>query len=100
MNFMDTEPILLHWTEGGTGLTNFSPKDEWIYNKAIKVHGNPNYVVVQSPCRATCTIRSDYSLHKLDIQENREDCGPFWETHRSIDPEWIKLQKSAVASES
>jgi hypothetical protein len=87
---MKTEPILLNWTVGGTGLTNFNPQQAWLFRAAIKEFGNPNYVIVKAPCKARHVISSDYSLHKLDILTNDEDCGPFWDV-------FMRLQKELTA---
>jgi len=72
-----------HWTDGGTALTNFDPKDEPKYLAAIEEHGDPAYVVVRAPMDKRGSIPTDYSLHYLDMPTKRSS-SPFWETWRKV----------------
>ena len=72
-----------HWTDGGTALTNFDPKDEAKYLSAIEAHGDPAYVVVRAPMDKRGSIATDYSLHYLDMPTKRSS-SPFWETCRKV----------------
>lgn len=73
----------LHWTHGGTALTNFDPKELPKYLEAIKAHGDENMVVVLAPMDWRGVIPTDFSLHCLNMQTKR-DCSEFWETYRKV----------------
>lgn len=72
-----------HWTEGGTGLTNFPPSDLPFYLKAIEEFGDANFVASQFPMNGRC-MPGDYSLHRLDMQPSPKECGPFWKVFGRI----------------
>lgn len=76
---------LWSWVDGGTALTNFSPKEEPIYLAAIEAFGDPNYVVAHAPMAGPYVIPTDYSLHRLDIHNMpKRDSGPFWRVFEEI----------------
>lgn len=76
----------LHWTNGGTALTNFDSKDLPKFLEAIKAHGDDDMVVVLAPMDKPGAIPTDFSLHCLSMPANR-DCYPRrsqeWGTGRS-----------------
>jgi hypothetical protein len=41
--------IFQSWTEGGTGITNFSREQEPIYREAINEYGDLNLVISEQP---------------------------------------------------
>jgi hypothetical protein len=68
-----------HWTEGGTGLTNFDPNHAPIYLAAIRKHGDRNLKVSSRPMVGRA-IPTDYSLHYLG---DRPDLSQFWRVFRA-----------------
>lgn len=72
-----------HWTEGGTGLTNFKPSNLPYYLKAIEEFGDPNFVVSKFPMNGL-SVPGDYSLHRLDMQPAPKECEPFWKVFDRI----------------
>lgn len=68
-----------HWTNRGTGLTNFRPEMENIYLAAIEALGSPNYVIVREPMQGS-PAKGYYSLHQL----KREDASSFWRKFREV----------------
>ena len=74
--------VLRNWTEGGTGLTNFSRSQEPLYLAAIKEYGDPAFVIAHAPCFAGGNeIAEDYSLHRLGALET---CSPFWDVFERL----------------
>lgn len=74
------EPVMFHWTEGGTCLTNFSREQLPLYKQAIEELDSSLYVVSEQSMGGWS---DSCSLHKLDIQINR-NASPFWEVFDSI----------------
>ena len=73
-----------HWTEGGTGLTNFPPADEQKYLAAITAYGDENFIVSHQPMNGPART-GNHSLHWLDIQEKfPEGSSAFWKIFNSI----------------
>ena len=81
---MNSQIIHRNWTEGGTGLTNFSPNDEPLYLAAIAAHGDPNYVISHYACDAPIHAYGSYSLHRLDIKDSSRSSSAFWEIFTSL----------------
>lgn len=69
------EPIMLHVSDGGTGITNFGRAKLWAYEEAIEKFGKLYLVIVKQPI-GPCNIPTDYSLHRIDGK--REDLTEFW----------------------
>jgi hypothetical protein len=69
--------VNLHWTSGGTGITNFDPKDWPIYQKAIEEYGDKRLFLSRKgmpPAIWLC------SLHDLGGRRNLSD---FWKVFDS-----------------
>ncbi len=76
-----------HWTNGGTGLTNFNPSDEQRYLDAIKAHGDTAYVVVKSSMGNKWP--NMYSLHFLNVHKS-QGSKDFWDTFDKVSSERSK----------
>lgn len=72
---MNTEIINEHFTQGGTGITNFLAKDRPLYEDAIKAFGSPHMVINDKPMPPSA---SGHSLHYLLAQNGPIELGAFW----------------------
>jgi len=67
-----------HWTEGGTGVTNFNSLDEPQYLKAIELYGDPDIFIIHAPFIGRGTDK-DYSLHDAKKLIKGSRClSAFW----------------------
>lgn len=71
-----------HWTNGGTGITNFSPKDLPQYIAAIRYHGDKSFYVSSLPLEGT---NWGYSLHCQPFK----DTGDFWDDFHWLKDNWV-----------
>ena len=71
-----------HWTDGGTGLTNFDPEDLPIYQEAIRRHGSKNFFISNHPMLGFLKT-SGMSLHRHETG----DASDFWATFRECKKE-------------
>jgi hypothetical protein len=74
-----------HWTNGGTGVTNFSEDMRACYVEAVRRHGDPNVRVHAKSFGAN----KDYggSLHN---HGTRKDLSDFWDTFYKVKKEMSK----------
>lgn len=73
------DAVNLHWTEGGTGVTNFSVEQRPIYELAIKLHGDKRLVICDEPMGRFCKTEDYASLHFiLTKQDSSHDLSRFW----------------------
>lgn len=61
---------------GGTGITNFDPKELQLYQEAIKQSGRADIWIEQSDFTGRCG--NYYSLHKRHDALFKEDLSIFW----------------------
>lgn len=94
-----------HWLKGGTGVTNFSPKNYDAYDIAVRKYnesqGETVLVLSRTPFGMHYYVDSN-SLHYFDRAKTR-DLGDFWKTfedvqtklkrREEIEAEIIKLSK-------
>lgn len=71
-----------HWTNGGTGLTNFDPSEVEAYEAAIKEHGDPDFFIERLPMYPSDILpfEGDFSLHC----HSRKDTGEFFRVLRRV----------------
>ena len=80
----------VHWTLGGTGITNFNFEDLPFYQKAIEENGNPNlYIELNAIGQAVKTAGvnatiSCYSLHHKMAADWKNDLSQFWKLFEVI----------------
>jgi hypothetical protein len=73
-----------HWTDGGTGVTNFPPEREPIYIKAIEKFGDEGLILVSTgiPAKGSTYLQPYFcSLH--DTKGNR-DLSDFWDVFDEV----------------
>jgi len=75
----DNRIIHKHWSDGGTGLCNFHPKDLAVYSKAIDSFGDPDYIIVLSPLDTKEIGKGFYSLHYLKTTTTTIGYSAFWQ---------------------
>jgi hypothetical protein len=80
-----------HWTQGGSGITNFEPEDLPLYEAAIKEFGCPSLVLSDKPMDGKNYGFAMYSLHDLRRSVQSLDISEFWKTFR-------RLQAQSVAA--
>jgi len=68
-----------HWTNGGTGITNFNPTMLDVYQKAINEHPGLGLWIEKRPMSGP-SLKGDYSLHR----HATGDLSLFWETFERI----------------
>lgn len=79
--------ILSHWTQGGTGLTNFRPSELPRFEEALKRYGREGIVICSKPMRCNGNeCPTDHSLHLLRECEANVVCdaSDFWEHFKQI----------------
>ena len=72
-----------HWTDGGSGLTNFSAHQFSVYIEAVRRHGNPKFVVSCTRMLGRGRDMEGGSLHylgKFRCEDGSEACSAFWRT--------------------
>lgn len=85
--------IMRHWSEGGTGVTNFDKPNLPIYLEAIRRYGDRNLIVVPAPfipshfatlpASETAYLKEKYfSLHRF---HRVGDLGAFWRIFESVE---------------
>ena len=81
--------IMKHWTEGGTGVTNFSPDKFDLYKESVRLYGDPSLIVCD---QAYPPAPPSYggSLHWLKHKNTTTgyvhfDLSAFWELFRDIE---------------
>ena len=69
-----------HWTNGGTGLTNFVPEKFALYDEAVRSFGDPDFVVSRERMVGRGEEFHGGSLHylKLPAKQDWETIGAFW----------------------
>lgn len=70
-----------HWTNDGTGLTNFGPEDFDRYNEAVSRYGSDKFVVSTERMIGRGEGMAGGSLHyKGDLRsaEGQDDVHRFW----------------------
>jgi hypothetical protein len=72
-----------HWTNGGTGVTNFERGQVHLYERALREHGDKDLSIHYKPFGSS-TIKSDYSLH---CSTGYKDFSPFWAVFNRIQQE-------------
>lgn len=77
-----------HWTQGGTGLTNFLKKDLPLYRATILVVGDKRFKILKQSFGGIYPLY--YSLHFC--APNTKDASHFWDTFRKIQ----KLKKNQM----
>jgi hypothetical protein len=83
--------IIGHWSNGGTGITNFEPDVLPLYKKAIEIYGEKTLWVEYWPMMGTpewCDYL--YSLHSSD----RRDLSLFWNIFNSLKAGKIIITKT------
>ena len=77
-----------HWSDGGTGITNFEA-DEWpVYLQAVKEYGDKDLILVSNPMPPMRNNGAG-ALHRMNRPFN-SDLSAFWEIHRRIQKELSK----------
>jgi hypothetical protein len=79
----DVNPCATHWTNGGTGVTNFTEDMRPVYVEAVKRHGDPDIRVHEKSFGAG---NENYggSLHN---HGKRKDLSPFWDVFDAVKKE-------------
>ena len=71
-----------HFTQGGTGVTNFSDEDLDVYEAAISIYGDPTIIIGEPMICANGKIYHNYALHHL---EPIRDLSDFWDVFDQIE---------------
>ena len=80
-----------HFTQGGTGVTNFSPSEESGYAEAIEKFGSENLIISHAPMSGNrYALPTDYSLHNLS---RTADLSSFWRVFDKIQEANVKLNR-------
>lgn len=67
----------VHWTKGGTGITNFDADRLPLYEAAIAAHGDPDLVIADEPMPP---MTEGYALHDLGrLPGESRDLSEFWQ---------------------
>jgi hypothetical protein len=66
--------IAKHWTQGGTGITNFHVNKEKLYSAAIEEYGDDN-IFVGPPLEPLHTSKNTLALHSYTT----DSLSSFWE---------------------
>jgi hypothetical protein len=74
-----------HFSNGGTGLTNFDKEELPLYEAAIAECGDPDFFISDEPMPGT-PLRNSYSLH---YKGSKEKLKYFWDI-------FYKLKKAAA----
>ncbi len=72
--------VMTHWTDGGTGITNFGADKFDIYKEAIETYGDKYLVIVPKPIGFSWS--NCMSLH--DTRDGRVDLGDFWDVFTEL----------------
>ena len=75
-----TTVISEHWTDGGTGITNFGQDRLLTFIKAINIFGDDSIFISCLPMKGF--THDCFSLHRNDEFMNLNE---FWEVVRSLD---------------
>jgi hypothetical protein len=82
-----TAPVNLHWTDGGTGVTNFDKKNRARYERAVEIYGDKNLVICDLPLpfqgqAEPCAygVSKYHSLHHLHMG----DLSLFWRIYNGL----------------
>lgn len=70
-----------HWREGGTGVTNFSENERYLYEKVVRQYGAPDFVVTKDPM-PPMSPSTGGALHYLG---DKMDLSDFWKYFRSVE---------------
>jgi hypothetical protein len=76
--------IMKHWTEGGTGVTNFQPDRLPIFREAVRRYGDPTLIVLDE---AMPPAPKNYggSLHCVAMRwSGMLDLSPFWCVYEEV----------------
>ena len=79
--------IDLHWTKGGTGISNFHKEECPLFEKAIELYGNPRLLIVDRPFPGENDymdrnmMETLYSLHYVGCFDN---LSAFWKILQNI----------------
>lgn len=79
-----------HWTEHGTGLTNFSSDQFGLYIEAVKRFGDPLFIVSERRMLGRGREGAGGSLHylgKFRTEECWQVIREFWNTFRAVQEE-------------
>jgi hypothetical protein len=82
---MSARIILLNWTRGGTGLTNFQKEELPIYEAAVARFGNPDYVICSKALGNEYFSSKELSdrCHSLHHLGGGDSC-PFWRVFEDV----------------
>jgi len=77
--------VMKHWTQGGTGVTNFDKAERAKYQAAIEANGDPEVVIVDEPIPGQggyWSPRMKETMHSLHHVGRRKNLSAFWRTFR------------------
>lgn len=79
---------LQKWTKGGSGITNFDPKELSTYERAIRLSGESRLFIITRPMSGNPYTKGlhYYSLHTDEVVPLK-DLSRFWEVFRLIEKE-------------
>ncbi len=78
------QPVLEHWTKGGTGVTNFRADQLELYQAAIIAYRDPRLVIVQPAIPPMQDVEDEYSLHVLNHNKSTENLSAFWDIFNKL----------------
>lgn len=79
-----------HWTNGGTGLTNFATHQFPIYEEAARRHGNPKFIVSSTRMLGRGRDSDGGSIHytsDLQTPEGGAEVSAFWRVFDQVKEE-------------
>jgi hypothetical protein len=79
-----------HWTNGGTGLTNFPPQDFLRYREAVARFGSDKFLVSEERMIGRGSNCEGGSLHYLGhfrTDEGEEEISRFWQVFDAVTEE-------------
>jgi len=80
---------LKHWTDGGTGVTNFEENEMPLYEKAIKRFGDTELVVSDKPIEAKVPYKILLKMKLCSFHNLKEnhDLSDFWKVFKQVKSE-------------
>jgi hypothetical protein len=76
-------PDLNHWTNEGTGLTNFRPEQAPRYRRALETLNDPRFWIEEKPMGGRNPPVGLFSLH---MQRDVFDASAFWNIYDNLEP--------------
>lgn len=88
-----------HWTNGGTGMTNFPAEHFPVYEEAVRRNGNDKFIVSSTRMLGRGRNSHGGSLHYLGIrqcEEHANACEAFWKTFDEVKKEMDEVYEAGL----